>query len=43
MNYRVFQQYLTIWIAERAIVMKDDEQRNEKDIKRFEDKSLDFQ
>lgn len=43
MNYRVFQQYVKSWISERAKVMDKDEQRDKKDIKRFEEKASDFQ
>jgi hypothetical protein len=42
MNYRIFQQYVNRWISEKTIVMRE-EKRNEKDVKKFEDKALDFQ
>jgi hypothetical protein len=43
MSYRVFQQYVKTWISERSEIMKNDEKRDQKDVKRFEGKSLDFQ
>jgi len=42
MNYRVFQQYINIWVSEKSIEMKND-QRNERDIRRFWEKSWDFE
>jgi len=41
MNYRVFQQYVNIWIEKKADVMKGS--FDEKDIERFAGKSLDFE
>lgn len=40
-NYRIFQQYVNMWIKKKALAMAG--KFDERDINRFEGKSLDFQ
>ena len=41
LNYRIFEQYVNMWIKEKALVIQN--KVAEKDLKRFSDKSLDLQ